>query len=82
MDDYGGEERRSAPKGRGGWLPLLATFLATIATNAVMLAYAYGQITARVTTLEVLRVEARNEVQSQLAVIDSKLTRLLERRTP
>lgn len=47
------------------WIPLLVT----LAVNLIALGVIYGKLDQRVTTLELLRVEARVEVQAQLSEI-------------
>jgi len=49
------------PKDLHQWLPLVLTFLAAVAVNAVVLAFTFGQVMQRVTTLEEHREEQRAE---------------------
>lgn len=70
------EQAATAERRRRDWLPLIIMAI----VNLLGIGVVYGKLDQRVTTLELLRIEARAEVSAQLAVIDAKLTRLLERR--
>lgn len=54
-------------------------FALSILMNAVYVAYVSGKLEARVAILEQLRVESRVEVSTQLAEINRKVDRILER---
>lgn len=57
----------------------IAAFAGSILINSIFVAYVAGKLEARVAILEQLRVESRVEVSSQLAEINRKVDRILER---
>lgn len=64
---------------RHDWTTTVVTVVCTIIVNLVVFAFGYGLLSSRVTTLEQLRAESRDELRQQLAEIKASVTQIDER---
>jgi len=73
--EYSTETQRG---GRHDWTTTIVVVLATVVTNLLLYSYGYGKLDQRVTSLEMLRQEARDETRAQLTDIKHAVDQLRE----
>ena len=61
------------------WTTTVATIIATALLNGLIVAFIFGKLDQRVTTLEQLRIEQREEIKASLDEIKSSLKVLFEK---